>query len=306
MLLHALRDGGEARFDLADLGRERLRQRQAHHGERPIGLDVEQALGEHAAGAIRHAMVEHQELGQPVAVLAEIGDHGRLAVGHHALAEAGRIEIGDDVGDILAIGADLDANAGDKGARCREAGAEGIDGDFGAEFRRRRRVPEIGRKFRVALPAQRAAAPAHRVVAGVCGGCRNTLGKRERLQDRLVGDEVGLGEEGDLEDDAGDRDERIGARMDFAERARPDIGYGKRKATLRQILPPDCAPTASSSLGYYQMARRVRRGGLTHNDHAPAICVVSSRFSSVRCAELSATPAMASASPCRQAVPTRR
>ena len=71
---------GQSVLDAAQTRRQRLRQRQAEHAQRAVGLDLDQPLGERAGAGGRHAEVEDEDLGQPVAILPEVGDDRRLAV----------------------------------------------------------------------------------------------------------------------------------------------------------------------------------------------------------------------------------
>ena len=76
-------------------GGEQLTLAQTEHGQRAIGLDLDQSLRQRAGTGRRKAAVEDQDAGQAVAVLAEIGDHRRLPVFHQRIAQAGGVEAGD-------------------------------------------------------------------------------------------------------------------------------------------------------------------------------------------------------------------
>ncbi|MNX56792.1 hypothetical protein D3C86_875950 [compost metagenome] len=91
-VFHALGDAGQTILDAADFRRQRLRHRQAQHGERAVGLDIQQPLHQRAAAVIGEAPVDHQYLRQPVAILAEIGEDRSLPVAYIAVTEAGRFE----------------------------------------------------------------------------------------------------------------------------------------------------------------------------------------------------------------------
>ena len=65
-----------------------------------------------------------------------------------------------------------------------------------------RAFPEIGRELGVPLPAQRALAPLHRIVARLPVGRRNALPARQFGKHRMVDAAAGLGHEGELDEDA--------------------------------------------------------------------------------------------------------
>ncbi len=155
-----LGDGRQAVFDAAHIRPEGLGERQAHHGQRAVGFDVEQALDERAAPGIGQRAVDDEDLRHAIAILAEIGDHEGLPVLGLAETEAGLIELGNGGAGFLGVRAHFEADGGDQRARRRETIAEGMLGHFGTEPLRHRPIPEIGGEFRVALPAQRAGAQA--------------------------------------------------------------------------------------------------------------------------------------------------
>ncbi len=71
---HVMRQSRQPVLAAADFRRQRLRERQAEHGERPVGFEIEHALHQRAGAGLRHALVDDEDLRQPVAVLAEIGE----------------------------------------------------------------------------------------------------------------------------------------------------------------------------------------------------------------------------------------
>jgi len=111
----------------------------------------------------RHA----RALGEAMAILAEVGEHGGLAVLQLAIAEACGIEGGAGFGDFGTIRAKFEADARDQRTRRDEAVAEGMDRHVATEAFRQRPVPEPGRKLGMAFPAQGALPPGERMIASV-------------------------------------------------------------------------------------------------------------------------------------------
>ena len=124
-LLHLQRRLRQPVLDTAGAARQCLCQRQAKHGKRPISLDIDQPLRERAGAGRRQAAIEHQHAGQAVAILAEVGDDARGPALDQRIAEAGRVEIGNQLFARLRPFADLEADTGDHRSRRREAVAEG-------------------------------------------------------------------------------------------------------------------------------------------------------------------------------------
>ena len=77
---------------------------------------------------------------------------------------------------------------------------------------------EIGRELGMALPAQRALAPVHRVVAGLPVGRGRTQSTRQFRQHGAVDGCTALGHEGQLDQRARLFDRRVRAGVDFADR----------------------------------------------------------------------------------------
>ena len=232
MGLHALGDGRQPVLDTANVRRERLRQRQAEHGERAIGLDVEQALHQRAASGLGEAAVDDENAGQPVAVLAKIGEHGRLAVLDIAVTEACQIEELHRRLDLGPVTADLQPDARHQRTRRGKTVAEGVDENFAAEGIGQRTVPEPGGEFGVALPAQRSLAPGHGVVAGIAIGHGHAAGSRQLGKCTVMHGRSAVHHEGQLHDHALRFHQRIGPRMDLAQRQCPLRRHRKCETTL--------------------------------------------------------------------------
>ncbi|QTK79512.1 hypothetical protein AT6N2_C1827 [Agrobacterium tumefaciens] len=219
--LHALGDAGQAIFDTADFRRQRLRHRQSEHGERAIGLDVEQALHQRAAAVIAEASVDHQYLRQPVAILAEIGEDRRLTVAHVAMTEAGGLEDCFRLRGRTILRANFQPHARDQRTGRRKAVAERIAGNLAAELFRRWTVPEPGREFGMSLPAQCPLPPRHGVVTRIAFRRGNTAAARHLRDDRMVHGRAAIHHEGKLNDDARRGKQHRRPRMHLAQCQRP-------------------------------------------------------------------------------------
>ena len=164
--------------------------------QRAVGLDLDQPLRQRAGAGRRHAAVEHQDAGQPVAVLAEIGDrpppcrsrpaNSRGSPGRSrrsASRSAGvHLRISSRMPEITVPGGLKPLPNGESSGACRSS----------AE----RPFPEIGRELGVPLPAQRALAPFHRVVARLPVGRGDAEPARQFGQHRMVDAGAALGHEG--------------------------------------------------------------------------------------------------------------
>ena len=75
--------------------RQSARLRQSEHGQRAVGLDFDQPLGQSAGAHRSEPEVENEDMAEAVAVLPEIGGGAGQAAVDAGEAEAGRIEGGE-------------------------------------------------------------------------------------------------------------------------------------------------------------------------------------------------------------------
>ena len=217
-------------------GLQPLRFRQAEQCERPIGLELDDALDHRAGALLAKAAVEHEDAHKARRVSLEVGGKQRLAIGIFRHREAGAIKQFFDREFFLLFRQQVQIERHQQRARLRQAHhgrrqRSGIGDE--RDNAGRRQLPGVGGKFRMLFPAQHGAAEDDTVLfGGRFQRLKLAAGAEIAERHTIALGGVAGGIEGKVQDAPRRRDRRKRARMDFAEDRRAQGMRGELSAVL--------------------------------------------------------------------------